>query len=74
MTSLIDRQIVRASLKDAAIAVDILTEVSVWLERRGRPLWDSKAVSLAEFEQAASAGELVLGYQKNQAVACMLLQ
>jgi GNAT superfamily N-acetyltransferase len=69
-----ERRILRASAEDAATAVGILQEVSSWLERRGRSLWDPAAFLVADFERAASAEELVLGYEGAKAVACMLLQ
>lgn len=64
----------RASVEEAADAVSILREVTQWLVDTGRPLWPLNSLDVAAFRRAASKGELVLGYEDSQAVACMLLQ
>jgi ribosomal protein S18 acetylase RimI-like enzyme len=64
----------RATCEEAASAVRILRDVAALLVEKGSPLWDPQDFELDDFRNAASRGELVLGYQGAEPVACMLLQ
>lgn len=64
----------RANCDEAASAVRILRSVSTLLVEKGSPLWDPESFDLGAFRNAALLGELVLGYQGDEPVACMLLQ
>jgi ribosomal protein S18 acetylase RimI-like enzyme len=64
----------RADSTDAAIAVSILREAALWSSHTGQPTWRAEAFTVAAYEAAADAGELVLGYKNSDPVACMLLQ
>jgi GNAT superfamily N-acetyltransferase len=63
-----------ASCDQAATAVRILCDVSTSLVAEGHPLWDPASFDLDDFRIAAVRGELVLGYQRAEPVACMLLK
>jgi GNAT superfamily N-acetyltransferase len=69
-----DAAIRRASLDDAVTAAQILRSVATWLVERGCPLWKPDSFDVPVFKDAARRGELVLGYEGPEAVACMLLQ
>lgn len=64
----------RAAASEAAVAVSILREAALWSLHTGRPTWHVDTFSVAAYESAATAGELVLGYDHGDPVACMLLQ
>lgn len=67
-------EVARAAPIDAAIAVSILREAALWSLHSGRPTWSPDTLSVAAYESAATAGELVLGYEGGKPAACMLLQ
>jgi GNAT superfamily N-acetyltransferase len=67
-------QIARATEADATIAAAILREVSEWLAAGGRKLWDRDEISDEDVARHAQAGELVMGREGKEAVACMYLQ
>ena len=67
-------QIARAGETDAAIASAILLEVSEWLVAQGRKLWDPDEISDEDVARRARSGELVIGREGQEAVACMYLQ
>ena len=59
---------------EAAAAVTIWREVALWLIELGQPLW-----SVEQFDDAATAafartGQLVLGFDRDRAVAVMTIQ
>lgn len=60
--------------EDAAVAAGILREVSEWLVAQGRKLWDPEEISDADIARHAQAGELIIGREGHEAVACMYLQ
>ena len=64
----------RAMEADAPLATAILREVSEWLVARGQKLWDPDEISEVGVAQHARAGELVLGWEGDLAIACMYLQ
>ena len=64
----------RAPAREAAVAVDILREAALWSLCAGRPVWPPDSFDVVTFQIAANAGELVLGYERGEPVACMLLQ
>jgi GNAT superfamily N-acetyltransferase len=70
----LERSIRRACPDDAHVATQILRSVSTWLAQRGCPLWEPESFDVGRFRDAALRGELVLGYEGPQAVACMLVQ
>ena len=67
-------QIARGTEHDAAVAAAILREVSEWLVSQGRKLWDPVEISAEDVARHARAGELVIGCEGDDAVACMYLQ
>jgi len=58
----------------AATAVAILREAARWAAASGIDVWRQEELRDTEFARAASAGELVLGYESGTAAATMLLQ
>jgi GNAT superfamily N-acetyltransferase len=58
----------------AAEAVGILQGVTHWLKARGHSYWSVDEFRIEEFEAAANAGELVMGFEGDQGAAVMLLQ
>jgi GNAT superfamily N-acetyltransferase len=64
----------RASADEAASAVHILRDVAIALAKEGDPLWDPASFDADDFRNAALRGELVLGYDGSEPVACMRLQ
>lgn len=67
-------RIARATEADAAVAAAILREVSEWLITQGRKLWDPDEISDEDVARHARAGELVIGREREEPVACMYLQ
>jgi GNAT superfamily N-acetyltransferase len=67
-------RIARCTEADAPIAAAILREVSEWLVAQGRKLWDPVEISDEDVARRARAGELVLGREGDEVIACMYLQ
>jgi GNAT superfamily N-acetyltransferase len=67
-------QIARATVSDAQQAEAILREVSQWLIALGRKLWDQSEIFGEDIARVAERGELVIGRENGEAIACMYLQ
>jgi GNAT superfamily N-acetyltransferase len=52
----------------------ILREANAWATANGMRVWNDAELHEAEFERAAAAGELILGFEGPRAAATMLLQ
>jgi len=55
-------------------AVCILKEATQWLIGRGMKHWSLDNFQIADFEAAAAIGELIVGFEGDEAAAVMLLQ
>lgn len=63
-----------AAATDAAQAVAILREVTLWLRSLGQESWTDDEISLSVYQHYAAANELFLGFAAGEPAACMLLQ
>jgi GNAT superfamily N-acetyltransferase len=59
--------------EDALAAVDVLCNVATWLIDKGVPLWDPVQFSIPDYVQHAQHHELVVGFEGEELVACMLV-
>ncbi len=59
---------------EALLAHAILREAAQWLDEGGRKLWDASEFTAADIAERAARGELVLGFDGAEAVACLYLQ
>ena len=64
----------RVSVAGARDAVAILREAAAWAAARGVDVWTAQELRDEDFERAAEARELVIGYADATAAATMLLQ
>jgi hypothetical protein len=67
-------QIARAPVSDVQQAAAILREVSDWLISVGNKLWEVNEITEEEIARRAQSGELVIGRENGEAIACMYLQ
>lgn len=67
-------QVGRGSIDDAKAAAAILREVSEWLIGAGKRLWNPDEIADADVAQHARQGELIVGCEDGEPVACMYLQ
>jgi GNAT superfamily N-acetyltransferase len=64
-------------VRDAAsarVGLAILREAAAWAAASGIAVWEPAELREAEFEAAAAAGELILGFEGASPAATMLLQ
>jgi GNAT superfamily N-acetyltransferase len=58
----------------ATRALAILREAAAWAAQAGIGVWSQEELRETDFLAAAAAGELVLGFERGEAAATMLLQ
>jgi len=62
------------TIADAAAALDIWRAAASFWIAAGRPLWTVAQFTLGRIETAAQAGQLVIGLEAGEIVACMLVE
>lgn len=63
-----------ASVEEAAVASDILSEAARWLTARGETLWHLNELTPEQLFPVARQGELFLAYRQGQAVGTLIYQ
>ncbi|GIW27110.1 MAG: GNAT family N-acetyltransferase [Meiothermus ruber] len=63
-----------ASVEEAAVASDILSEAARWLMERGETLWHLEELTPELLRPVARQGELFLAYWQGQAVGTLIYQ
>ncbi|WP_244861053.1 GNAT family N-acetyltransferase [Meiothermus ruber] len=63
-----------ASVEEAAVASDILSEAARWLMERGQTLWHLEELTPELLRLVARQGELFLAYWQGQAVGTLIYQ
>ncbi len=68
------RHIRLAGLDEARLAVDVWREAAAWAKASGHSYWLPHDIKLEMAEARSRAGELVVGFERDELCACMLVQ